>query len=216
MSNLSIKEWASADIMIKDSQFIGYLFPISSEQEAIDGLAKIRAEHPKATHHCSAYLLGDDDHIQRAHDDGEPSQTAGVPMLEVLKKNKLHDVSAVVVRYFGGTKLGAGGLIRAYTKGVTIALDAACLVDRVWHQPFDLTFAYSAIDPLDHFLKDYPVEITNRSYLDQVTYRLQTPLEHYDKLVSSIHNFLNGQEKITPLEKEILPLVVKRGQDPNN
>ena len=107
-------------------------------------------------------------------------------------------------------KIGAGGLIRAYTKGVTIALDAALIVDRIWHQPFDLTFPYHAIDPLDHYLKDYPVTVADKTYLDQVTYRLETPLVHYDTLVTALNDFLKGQGQITPLEKEILPLVVNQ------
>ena len=111
-----------SEIVIKGSRFICSLKRVHSEDEAKAFIQAVKKEHWKATHNCSAYLIGDQNEIQRAHDDGEPSGTAGVPMLEVLKKNDLRYVAAVVTRYFGGTKLGAGGLIRAYSRSVSTAL----------------------------------------------------------------------------------------------
>lgn len=117
-SYYTIAENSEYEIVIRGSRFICSLQRVENEEEAKAFIQTIKKEHWKATHNCSAYLIGDRDEIQRAHDDGEPSGTAGVPMLEVLKKNELKYVVAVVTRYFGGTKLGAGGLIRAYSKSV--------------------------------------------------------------------------------------------------
>ena len=118
----TISQEGQEEIIIKGSRFICSLKRVTDEEEAKAFIQGVKKEHWKATHNCSAYLIGDTNHIQRAHDDGEPSGTAGVPMLEVLKKNDLRYVAAVVTRYFGGTKLGAGGLIRAYGKSVSSAL----------------------------------------------------------------------------------------------
>ena len=117
----SIKEPIIHEIDIKKSRFITYLIPIQTEEEFNEQLAAIRKKHYKATHHCQAFILNADSSIQRMSDDGEPSGTAGVPMLEVLKRNNLTYIMAVTVRYFGGTKLGAGGLIRAYSTSVSEA-----------------------------------------------------------------------------------------------
>ena len=112
---LTIKEDGSVEQTIKKSQFICCIFRIKNEEQAQEILAKQRSLHKKATHICFAYMTGDQDQIQRESDNGEPQGTAGVPILEVLKANKIHDVLAIVIRYFGGIKLGAGGLIRAYS-----------------------------------------------------------------------------------------------------
>lgn len=125
------------EIEIKRSRFITVLRNATSEEDARDLVAGLRREFHDARHHCSAFVLGPDRHIQRSNDDGEPSGTAGIPMLEALLKREtmpgaadLSDVSAVVVRYFGGILLGAGGLVRAYSESVSAALDLAPLVRR--------------------------------------------------------------------------------------
>lgn len=115
----TIKENGQSEIEIKKSRFICSLKRIESEEEAKNFIQEIKKEHWKANHNCSAFVIGEKNEIQRSSDDGEPSGTAGVPMLEVLKKNQLINVAAVVTRYFGGTKLGTGGLIRAYTHAVS-------------------------------------------------------------------------------------------------
>ena len=110
---------------ITKSKFLTYLSPIDSEDEAKEILKAIKKEHPKAAHHCSAYVVGE---IERSNDDGEPSSSAGLPMLQVLRGNNLTGVIAVVVRYFGGIKLGVGGLIRAYGSSVTQAIEASTIL----------------------------------------------------------------------------------------
>jgi uncharacterized YigZ family protein len=110
------------EIIIERSRFIGYAAPVSSEEEAMEFIDKIKNQHKDATHNVTAYVVGLHNEVQRYNDDGEPAGTAGVPILEVLKKEDLRNTVVVVTRYFGGIKLGAGGLIRAYTRGAKIAV----------------------------------------------------------------------------------------------
>ncbi|MED4161661.1 YigZ family protein, partial [Halalkalibacterium halodurans] len=127
-SYYTVKESGIHEISIQKSRFIAHLSRATSEEEAIEFIEQIKKEHWNATHNCSAYLIGENDQVQKANDDGEPSGTAGVPMLEVLKKRRLKDTVAVVTRYFGGVKLGAGGLIRAYGSAVSEGLNAIGVV----------------------------------------------------------------------------------------
>ena len=115
----TVKGYGEHEIIIEKSRFICYVSRATTEEEAQSFIQNIKKKHWDATHNCSAYLIGAHDQIQKANDDGEPSGTAGVPMLEVLKKRKLKDTVVVVTRYFGGIKLGAGGLIRAYSKSTS-------------------------------------------------------------------------------------------------
>lgn len=122
---------------IKKSKFIGFLVPITSEEDAKEALQRIKKDHPKATYHCVAYQLKAEN-IFRFDDDGEPQHTAGKPMLSVLQKQDIDQVLAVVVRYYGGIKLGPGGLIKAYTQGVTLAIEQSSFADLI--EVFDLSF----------------------------------------------------------------------------
>lgn len=122
MAHRTVAKEVVHEELIEGSRFIAYVAPVASAEEAEAQLAEARREHPDATHHCWAYRLGE---VQRFNDDGEPGGTAGRPMLEVMLKRDLNMLSAVVVRYFGGRKLGAGGLVRAYSGTVAKALDVA-------------------------------------------------------------------------------------------
>ena len=127
---ITIKEDSYDEFVEKKSTFITHLIRINSEEEARDFIQKMKKKHYDATHVCSCYVVGDNNEITRANDDGEPSGTAGAPMLDVLVKNNIKNVCATVIRYYGGTKLGTGGLVRAYGGGVINALKNATLVER--------------------------------------------------------------------------------------
>ena len=129
----TIQGYGESEIVIQKSRFITYVNRAETEEEAQDFINNIKEKHKSANHNCSAYIIGEHDNIQKANDDGEPSGTAGVPMLEVLKKQGLQDTVVVVTRYFGGIKLGGGGLIRAYGKATTEGIDAAKVVERKLH-----------------------------------------------------------------------------------
>lgn len=118
------------EIVEKKSRFIASIFPVSSEEEALEKITKIRKKHYDARHNCFAYVIGEKNEIERCSDDGEPSGTAGRPMLEVLNGQGVHNAAAVVTRYFGGTLLGTGGLVRAYTAAMKEGLDACVLMEQ--------------------------------------------------------------------------------------
>ena len=146
----TIKENGQSEIEIKKSRFICSLKRIESEEEAKNFIQEIKKEHWKAHHNCSAFVIGEKNEIQRSSDDGEPSGTAGVPMLEVLKKNQLINVAAVVTRYFGGTKLGTGGLIRAYTHAVSQALSDIGIVEGTLQQEISVMITYPQLGKLQN------------------------------------------------------------------
>ena len=159
------------EIDVKGSRFIAHLKRVESEEEAQDFIHSIKKEHWKATHNCAAYLIGENDDYQRALDDGEPSGTAGVPMLEVLKKNELQNVCCVVTRYFGGTKLGAGGLIRAYTQAVVKGLNEVGIALCSLEQVVRVSLQYGLVGKLEHYLTSNDISIVNKEYTDDEKFK---------------------------------------------
>lgn len=157
------------ELEIKKSRFICHAKRVSNEEEALEFIATIKKEHNKANHNCSAYTIGDHDEIQRAHDDGEPSGTAGVPMLEVLKKRELKNVAVVVTRYFGGVKLGAGGLIRAYGNAVSKTLEKIGLVEGTLQIEIQATIEYPLLGKVENQLRGSSYTIKEILYTDKVT-----------------------------------------------
>lgn len=154
-------------IEIKKSKFITYLHRTQDEQEAKDFLKAVKKEHPNANHHCTAMIIGN---IVRSNDDGEPSQTAGHPMLDVLLHNQMQDILVIVVRYFGGIKLGTGGLVRAYSSSVQEALKQATLTQVTTLEEYQIQFSYDLIGKLDHFFRTQNIEIIEKEYDENVTY----------------------------------------------
>lgn len=191
----SIKEPIIHEIDIKKSRFITYLYPIQTENNFNEHLAAIRKEHYKATHHCQAFILNEDSSIQRMSDDGEPSGTAGVPMLEVLKRNNLTYIMAVTVRYFGGTKLGAGGLIRAYSTAVSETLNHATLIANATQMVIELTLDYSQIDTFNYYLQqtDIPITVMDTQYTDKVSQTLALYLNDIDQVHNDLTEQFSGQ-----------------------
>lgn len=192
-SYLTIQENGSHEIDIKKSRFICHLKRVNTEEEAQAFIQEIKKEHWKANHNCAAYLIGDQNQIQRALDDGEPTGTAGVPMLEVLKKQDLKDVVAVVTRYFGGTKLGAGGLIRAYSKSVSEALREIGIVERSLQQEVFVTVAYTASGKLENFLETSTYSIKEILYTENVTFICYVIENQMDTFEAELIDLLNGQ-----------------------
>ena len=156
---LTLKQDGVIEIVIKKSQFICNIKRTETEEEARAFIEEIKTKHRKATHNCFAYTLGLNDEIQRESDNGEHSGTAGVPMLDVLKKNQVHNVCAVVTRYFGGIKLGTGGLIRAYGGAVAQALKELGIVKRVVHV---LNAVQSGLDHRNAVFRPEPIQIIQR------------------------------------------------------
>lgn len=166
---LTIARDAEYEQVIKKSRFICNIARISSEEDALFFIDQIKQHHRKATHHCFAYLVGDHDEVQRESDNGEPSGTAGVPILEALQMKNLHNVVAVVTRYFGGIKLGAGGLIRAYSNTTTGGVNAAGIVNRIQQQVLLIDCPYALHDQLTYYCQQHKLAIDHEDFTASVT-----------------------------------------------
>ncbi|WP_303219163.1 YigZ family protein [Enterococcus asini] len=191
----TIKTDGLAETEIKKSRFLCHLKRVTSEEEAKAFIQGIKKEHWKANHNCSAYLIGERSEIQRSSDDGEPSGTAGVPMLEVLKKNDLINVCVVVTRYFGGIKLGAGGLIRAYSHAVSHGLQTVCLVMGKLQQEISLDLDYSLLGKLQNSLPETTIKET--VFAEKVTVICRVDEEQVENFEAEIIDLLQGQVTIT-------------------
>ena len=187
---------------IKKSRFICHLKRISTEEEARDFIAKIKKEHWKANHNCSACTLGNRQEIQRSSDDGEPSGTAGVPMLEILKKKEIINVCAVVTRYFGGIKLGAGGLIRAYAGSVNHAIEEVGLVQIVNQRELILKLDYSLYDSVQRFLLTQNLQISDSEFLSEVTVRCFIDEEKINNFLELLTESFNGKIRVEKGENQ--------------
>jgi len=188
--------------VIKASRFIAYLFKALSVEEAQAQLADIRKLHPDANHHCWAYRIGE---VYRFSDDGEPGGTAGRPMVEVLNKRDIDRVMAVVVRYFGGTKLGAGGLVRAYSGTLAKALDNATLVQVLPMVELEIDVPFDLMDSIFRFLAEHPLTKDEPSYTAtgmQLKLTMQKGIE--DKFLEALREVSKGQAKL--LNQTDLPL----------
>ncbi len=188
------------EIEIKKSRFICYLKNVESEEEAKQYIADLKLLHPTAAHHCSAFRVGS---IERANDDGEPSQTAGMPMLNVLTHNQMVNTVAVVVRYFGGIKLGAGGLVRAYSESVVAALDEAKVANLIPGYKIMIKATYSDIDKINYILRQRDVVDFNVSYQASVVYELKLGVTTYDEIENEIKNY-NHLIKVEIVEEVIV------------
>lgn len=156
------------EIVINKSRFICLLIPISSDEEVPLHLRQCKERFPAANHYCFAYIV---DEKMKASDDGEPSKTAGMPILNVIEKNGLDHLLAVVVRYFGGIKLGAGGLVRAYSNAVVEALKQADIVEKMKAPYYQLSFDYHYTKTMDYFLKSHQIDVIDKRYEDRVHYQ---------------------------------------------
>ena len=201
---ITIKEDFIAEEEIKKSRFICHLKRVYTEEEARAFISEIKKEHHKANHNCSAFTLGDRQEIQRSSDDGEPSGTAGVPLLEILKKREITNVCAVVTRYFGGIKLGAGGLIRAYAGSVGHALDQVGLVKFVTQEQLILTLDYGNYDGLQRFLSSQGLVISESEFLSDVTVKLFVDLDKTEQLLADLVEQFSGKISAAKGDKQLV------------
>lgn len=193
---LTIKKNGEATIEIKKSEFICSLARTETEEEARAFIDKIKTEHRKATHNCFAYMIGLNDEIQRESDNGEPSGTAGVPILEVLKNLELHNVTAVVTRYFGGIKLGAGGLIRAYSNATSNAIEKIGVVRKVVQTELSLKVSYSAWGKLQNYLENNQVNVSDTVFMTDVTAVVYVDTPEVESFTATIVDLMNGQVEV--------------------
>ena len=163
----TIRKPVQSEINIKKSQFICCLYPTENKRESKEIIQRINKKYNDATHNCTAYIVEDGEGFD---DDGEPGGTAGKPMINVLRKNELHNVTAVVTRYFGGIKLGAGGLVRAYSKSVMEAIGEAEIVEIEEYDVFEIIFEYGDMKLVDTEVRNNSLESIDKDYTDKVSY----------------------------------------------
>ncbi|MED4454464.1 YigZ family protein [Metabacillus fastidiosus] len=192
----TVKDYGEHEITIQKSRFICYVNRATTEEEAQNFINLIKKKHWDANHNCSAYLIGETNNIQKANDDGEPSGTAGVPMLEVLKKRDLKDTVTVVTRYFGGIKLGAGGLIRAYGKSVSEGLNAIGIVERRLMRVIHVKIDYTWLGKVENELRSSPYTIKEIHYLDGVEVEVYVEEEQISQFTEWMVELTNGQSII--------------------
>lgn len=201
---LTLKSSASDEIIISKSRFISHCARVETEEQAQIFIERIKKEHRSANHNCSAYIIGEHDQIQKANDDGEPSGTAGVPMLDVLKKQHLKDTVVVVTRYFGGVKLGAGGLVRAYGKVTTVGIDASGVVERKLHHELKVSADYTLLGKLENELRNSTYILDHIDYVENVELTVLVPKEQDELFQSWMTDISNGQTQIEYVKSTFL------------
>ena len=193
----TIKDDGQVQEEIKKSRFICHAKRVYSEKEARAFITAIKKEHYKATHNCSAFIIGERSEIKRTSDDGEPSGTAGVPMLGVLENHNLTNVCVVVTRYFGGIKLGAGGLIRAYAGSVALAVKEIGIVEIKEQAGIQIQMSYAQYQEYGNFLKEHNLMELETNFTDQVESIIFVDKEDKEDIKSSLIEFFNGKVTLT-------------------
>ena len=200
MNYFTISANAKASFIEKRSEFIGYIAPVRTNDEAVAFINSIKAEHRKAKHNVYAYILREDN-ISRYSDDGEPQGTAGVPVLDVLKKRDLTDVCVVVTRYFGGILLGGGGLVRAYSHAASLACDAAHIMNMCMCHRLKITADYGMYGKISYLLPNYDTITVNSDFGSDVTLEILVMLEKLDALKKELVEVTNGSVNIEDCEE---------------
>ena len=193
----TIKEDGQVQEEIKKSRFICHAKRVYSEEEARDFITAIKKEHYKATHNCSAFIIGERSEIKRTSDDGEPSGTAGVPMLGVLENHNLTNVCVVVTRYFGGIKLGAGGLIRAYASSVALAVKEIGIIETKEQAGIAIQLSYAQYQEYSNFLKEHDLMELETNFTDQVDTMIYVDKEEKENIKAALVEFFNGKVTLT-------------------
>ena len=197
MEYRTIKEDGQVQEEIKKSRFICHAKRVYSEEEARDFITAIKKEHYKATHNCSAFIVGERSEIKRTSDDGEPSGTAGVPMLGVLENHNLTNVCVVVTRYFGGIKLGAGGLIRAYAGSVALAVKEIGIIEIKEQAGIQIHMTYAQYQEYGNFLKEHNLIELETNFTEKVDTMIFIDKEKKDGIKADLIEFFNGKVTLT-------------------
>lgn len=186
------------EIEVKKSKFIATIAPVNTEEEAISFIEEMKKKYYDATHNCSAYTLGKNNEITRFSDDGEPSRTAGLPMLDILLGEKLHNVVAVVTRYFGGTLLGAGGLVRAYSDATKEGLKHCTIIEKQKGHKVHLKMDYTSLGKVQYILVENQIPILDTIYTDSVELTYVSPGNTTEKIKKDLLEATSASIEITP------------------
>jgi uncharacterized YigZ family protein len=206
LSYKTVRGYGEHEILIQKSRFICYVDRATTEEEAQEFIQKIKKRHRDANHNCSAFLIGENNQVQKANDDGEPSGTAGVPMLEVLKKKDLKDTVVVVTRYFGGIKLGTGGLIRAYGSATSEGINFVGIVERKLMRVMSIKVDYTCVGKIENELRSFEYQVKNIHYTDIVEFEIYVDESRTDSFIEWITEMINAQGEIIKKEAEYLEI----------
>ena len=198
MSNYkTLHKFGVDEYIVEKSTFIGYAKPIKTEEEAIEFVNEIKKKHKDATHNVWAYTVGENMNIQRYSDDGEPQGTAGIPTLEVIKKEDLRDVVVVVTRYFGGIKLGAGGLVRAYTKGAKVGIEAGIVIEKVKYTEVEIKIEYTQLGRIQNEIMNLGFKVKDTIYSEDVEIIVYSKIEDVQSLTDRMIDITSGTADVS-------------------
>lgn len=198
MSNYkTLHKFGVDEYIVEKSTFIGYAKPIKTEEEAIEFVNEIKKKHKDATHNVWAYTVGENMNIQRYSDDGEPQGTAGIPTLEVIKKEDLRDVVVVVTRYFGGIKLGAGGLVRAYTKGAKVGIEAGIVIEKVKYTEVKIKIEYTQLGRIQNEIMNLGFKVKDTIYSEDVEIIVYSKTEDVHSLTDRMIDITSGTADVS-------------------
>lgn len=190
MPSFTLAETTDGFFETKNSRFYAQLHPISTREHAQNIISAVRIEHPQASHVCWAFICTGQGGMS---DDGEPSKTAGKPIFDVLQHNKLENILATVARYFGGTKLGSGGLIRAYSNATSMSVKNANLIEVIAHSPVIFSVNYAHAQRINVWLQQENITIEATNYAEEVTFSLSVQQEQKEKLIEKFYDMSLGQ-----------------------
>lgn len=202
---ITIKAEHIIENVINKSRFIAHIKPVESEEDAKAFINQVSTKHREAAHNCSAYTIGDQMNIQKANDNGEPSGTAGVPMLDILKKLEIHNACVVVTRYFGGIKLGGGGLIRAYSGAVRDVIYDIGRVELKPAIPTTVIINYDLTGKFEYELESTSYLLRDQSYTDKVSYQIDVVASDYDEFIAFLNRTTSGNYDLVEGEVMRLP-----------
>lgn len=191
----------TGEIVEKKSRFIANVFSVESVSEAEERISEIQKKYWDARHNCYAFVIGADSSISRCSDNGEPSGTAGKPILEVIKGASVTNILIIVTRYFGGVLLGTGGLVRAYTQAAQAGLAASTIGDVVYATKLHLTADYNLINNIQYYLRQEEIPLENEIYTDKVEYDITVRYDDTERIIDGLTQKTEGQIRIDKIEE---------------
>ena len=203
----TVFESGESTIIIEKSKFIGYSRHVETEEDALAFINEIKKKNKDATHNVSAYILGEKKNAQKYSDDGEPSGTAGIPILELMKKEELTNSAIVVTRYFGGIKLGAGGLVRAYSKSAKSTLENSLISQKKIFIPIEILFDYSFLGKIQNDISTRIILSSKPAFEDVVKYTIYVDKEEIDSSINHINDLTSGNVIIDIKDEVLLDFV---------
>ena len=206
----TVYEGGEGEIVEKKSRFIATVKPVGTEEEAVAFINEMKKKYWDATHNCSAFVVGDRQEISRCSDDGEPAQTAGRPMLDVLLKEEIHNVAVVVTRYFGGTLLGTGGLVRAYQKATQEGLANSVVIDKQLGRKLSIGTDYTGLGKLQYIIAKEELTTLDTIYTDQVEIILMVPEEKQENFEKEITEATSGNARISWGDEVLYAIIEKK------